>query len=77
MPYNLDEMISKGVSKLRAKESTITARWNAAKPKMKEGYNALPFGPLTKAAYNAAIDAATHRVDPDKWARNYRFGVTK
>ncbi|MEM2233908.1 MAG: hypothetical protein QXP81_10270 [Nitrososphaerota archaeon] len=71
MPLTLEEMASKGRAKLERKATTITSSWTAAKERMKAGYDALPFGPTRKANYRAGIDAATHRVDPEKWYRNW------
>lgn len=49
----------------------MSTSWNAAKSRMKTGYGMTPFGPTRKANYNAGIDAATHRVDVEKWERNW------
>lgn len=67
----LSEMASAGRAKLDRKASSMTASWAAAKSRMKTGYGATPFGPTRKSNYNAGIDAATHRSDPDKWQRNW------
>lgn len=67
----LEEMTSVGAEKLRRKAASITRSWEAAKGRMKTGYGATPFGPTRKANYNSGIDAATHRTDPEKWARNW------
>ena len=72
MPLTLDEMAAKGVRKLRAKADQITRSWEAAKSRMISGYEATPFGPTRKANYRAAIEVAKHRVDPDKWERNWK-----
>lgn len=53
------------------KAAAMSASWAAAKGRMKTGYGLTPFGPTRKANYGAGIDAATHRVDTEKWARNY------
>jgi len=38
----------------------------------------LPFGPRTKAAYNAGIDAGIYRApDPEKWGRGFEAGVSR
>jgi len=71
MAATMDEMVRKGVSKLRAKADSMRRSWEGARARMKEGYAALPFGPTRKANFNAGIDAATFRVDPDKWERNW------
>jgi hypothetical protein len=67
----LTEMAAKGERKLRAKAATISASWEAAKSRMKAGYDATPFGPTRKSNYKAAIDVAKHRLDIDKWRRNW------
>jgi len=77
MPRSLDEMVSVGTAKLTRKAAAMSSSWNAAKGRMKTGYNAMPFGPTRKANYGAGIDAATHRVDVDKWARNYRAKMSE
>jgi phage-related tail protein len=77
MPLTLEEMATKGYNKLTRKAATMSANWEAAKSHMKDAYGALPFGPNTKAAYNAGIDAGKHRTDPDKWKRNWIRGVSR
>jgi len=78
MALSLDEMVAKGERKLRAKAGIMKEKYDAAKPRMKEGYNALPFGPITKRAYAAGVDAATYRApDPAKWARGFKFGASR
>ena len=72
MGLTLDQMVEKGRRKLTAKGATISSSWTAAKPRMKISYGATPFGPTRKANYNAAIDAATHRIDIEKWATNWK-----
>ena len=72
MPLTLDEMAAKGVRKLRAKADSITRSWEAAKPRMISGYEATPFGPTRKANYRKAIEAARHRLDIEKWERNWK-----
>jgi hypothetical protein len=67
----LDQMASKGYTKLVNKAAQISASWNAAKARMTAGYDATPFGPTRKANYRAAIQAASHRTDPEKWRRNW------
>lgn len=74
---SLDEMVSAGTAKLTRKASAMSASWSAAKGRMKTGYGATPFGPTRKANYNAGVDAATHRVDVEKWARNFRAKMSE
>lgn len=71
MPRTLEEMASAGLEKLRRKATAISTSWAAAKSRMIAGYEAQPFGPTRKANYRDAINAATHRVDPDKWYTNW------
>ncbi len=74
----LTEMVDKGKTKLTAKAPVMTEKYNAAKPQMKGNYGALPFGPLTKRAYNTGVDAGTYRTpDVDKWGRNFLAGVSR
>jgi hypothetical protein len=78
MPATLEDMVSKGQRKLRAKADTMSANYDAAKPDMKASYGALPFGPITTAAYDSGIDAARYRLpDVDKWGRNWRRKVSR
>ena len=53
------------------KAASMSASWAAAKARMKTGYGAMPFGPTRKSNYSSGVDAASHRVDTDKWARNW------
>lgn len=76
MALTIAEMVAKGKRKLTAKAPVMKDNYDAAKPKMKTSYAALPFGPRTKAAYNAGVDAGIFRVpDIEKWARNFAAGV--
>jgi hypothetical protein len=69
MPLTLEEMASKGYTKAKAKEARISASWDASKDRMIEGYRGTPFGPTRKANYEAAVRAAKHRQDWDKWRK--------
>lgn len=71
MAQTIEEMAAKGVRKLRQKAASITASWEAAKSRMIAGYDATPFGPTRKRNYREMVQAASHRVDPDKWERNW------
>lgn len=73
----IDEMAAKGRRKLEAKARIISERWEAAKPDMIAGYRATPFGPSVKAAYEAAISVAKHRLDIPKWERRWKLKVSK
>ena len=74
----LDQMATKGKKALDRKAPTMKAGYDAAKADMKTSFNALPFGTLTKRAYDAGIDDAEYRTpDTDKWARNWRRKVAR
>ncbi len=78
MAASLDEMVAKGERHFRAKEPIMGANYDAAKPDMKTSYGGLPFGPNTKAAYNAGVDAGKWRMpDIAKWARNWRRKIAR
>lgn len=78
MPRSISEMVEKGRRKLTAKAPMMSSNWNAAKTRMKTSYGAMPFGPSTKAAYGAGVDAGVHRApDIEKWARNWQAGVSR
>jgi len=70
-------MVSAGKAKMNRKAGSMTTNWNASKGRMKEGYGLTPFGPNTKANYNSGVDAGTHRVDVEKWARNFEKGASR
>ena len=68
----LQEMAAQGAQKLRDKQSSMAASYNAAKGRMVEGYNSTPFGPTRKANYARGVQNATyHAPDVDKWQRNW------
>jgi len=71
MAATIDEMVRKGVNKLRNKADSMIRSWNAAKSRMIAGYDATPFGPTRKSNYRAGIQTAEFRVNPEKWARNW------
>lgn len=78
MVRSMAEMVEKGRRNLQRKAPDMSAHWDAAKTRMKTSYGALPFGPSTKAAYGAGVDAGRHRApDIEKWARNWQAGVTR
>lgn len=78
MPRTLEEMAAKGASKLRAKGSIMASNWSAAKARCISNYAALPFGPNTKAAHAAGVNAGAYRVpDPAKWATNWKAAVSR
>ena len=67
----IEEMVAAGKAKLTRKAERMVTSWNGAKARMKTGYGLTPFGPTRKANYNAGIDAASHRVDVEKWGTNW------
>jgi len=71
MAYTLEDMAEKGYRKAKAKEGYISRAWEDAKDYMISGYKATPFGPTRKANYEAAVRAAKHRQDWDKWKENW------
>jgi hypothetical protein len=71
MPRTLEEMVSKGYSKATAKDANIKRSWEAAKERCITNYGAMPFGPTRKANHAAAVRAATHRTDWEKWKVNW------
>ena len=78
MPATISEMVAKGKRKLTTKAPTMKANYDDAKPRMKTSYGALPFGPRTKGAYNAGVDARVYRVpDIEKWGRNWPAAVAR
>lgn len=78
MAMTIADMASRGKAKLRAKAPTMKANYDAKKAQMKANYGNLPFGPLTTAAYNRGIDAASYRTpDLDKWDANWRAAVAR
>lgn len=70
---SLEQMASKGQTKLATKAASMAASYNAAKSRMKTAYGATPFGPTRKSNYNAGVDAGQYRApDPNKWATNWK-----
>lgn len=75
---SLSEMASVGSEKLTRKAGSMASSWAAAKGRMKEGYNAAPFGPTRKSNYASGVDAATYRApDPAKWAKNWQAKMSE
>jgi len=72
MPLTLDEMADKGYRKATAKDANIRKSWEAAKERCIRNYGKLPFGPTRKANHAAAVRAAKHRTDWDKWKENWK-----
>ncbi len=64
-------MASRGQAKLSRKAAQMAQSWQAAKSRMTSHYGAVGFGPTRVSNFNAGVGAATHRSDPDKWARNW------
>jgi hypothetical protein len=67
MPLSLEEMAAKGYTKATAKDASIKASWAAAKERCISNYGKMPFGPTRKSNHAAAVRAASHRTDWDKW----------
>lgn len=77
MVRSLEEMAAKGAAKMQRKAATMSTNWNNAKGRCVSNYAALPFGPSTKAAHAAGVQAGVHRVDVAKWTVNWKAGVSK
>lgn len=74
----LNAMAQKGARKLRAKKDIMKSNYNSSKGRMKSNYGRLPFGPRTKRAYNAGINAAKYTApNATKWERNWKAGVRR
>jgi len=71
MARTLEAMASEGFDKLTKKAARMKSSWEAAKGRMKTHYGEQPFGPTRTGNFNAGIDGATYRTDPDKWKRNW------
>lgn len=67
----LEEMASRGYTKMSAKASQMKTSWEGAKSRMKANYAAQPFGPTRTSNYSAGIDRGVYRVDADKWKKNW------
>jgi len=78
MAKSLSEMVAQGRAKLAAKGATMVTSYNAAKGRMIEGYNGMPFGPTRKSAYSTGVQGGTyHAPDPDKWAKNWQAKMSE
>lgn len=85
MPRSLEEMANEGVRKLTKKLEEMKTDYEAAVSKAISNYEALPFGPRTKAKYrNAmqsyAVEDYKAKMTPDiveKWKKNWMAGVSK
>lgn len=67
----LEEMASKGYTKATAKDANIRRSWEAAKERCISNYAKMPFGTTRKANHAAAVRAATHRTNWEKWRENW------
>lgn len=74
----------KGRMSLLRKYPEMRPNYRASVPLAKSNYGKLPFGPKTKAAYNAGLDAGKDNYDPKivvshekKWATHWMMGVSK
>jgi len=70
-------MVAAGKKKLARKEASMKISYDAAKTRMKAGYDLTPFGPTRKANYKTGVDAAVFRVDTEKWARNWKAKMSE
>lgn len=78
MGLSISEMVEKGKRKLRTKAPVMKDNYDAAKSRMKSHFGDLPFGPRTKAAYNAGVDAGVYRTpDVEKWGDNWEEAVKR
>jgi len=78
MVRSLEEMAAKGARKLQAKAGVMASNYEASKPRAIASFGALPFGPNTKAAYAAGINAGRYRTpDVAKWTRNWKAAVSR
>jgi len=72
MARTLEEMATKGRTKLSAKLDLMAQNWEAAKSRMISHYEDLPFNARIKEAYRQGVQAASYRKpDPNKWAENW------
>ena len=67
----IPDMAARGQAKMARKAAQMSSAWSAARPRMANNYRGVGFGPTRTSNYEAGIRAATHRVDADKWARNW------
>ncbi len=74
----------KGRMSLLRKYPEMRPNYKASVPLAKSNYGKLPFGPKTKAAFNAGLDAGKDNYDPKiivshekKWAVNWMEGVSR
>jgi hypothetical protein len=77
MAYSLDAMAEKGYKKATAKDANIKASWTAAKERCISNYAKMPFGATRKANHSAAVRAASHRTDWDKWRTNWKAKMSE
>ena len=69
---SMEEMASKGASKLGRKAGSMATSYNAAKSRMISHYAAVGFGPTRQGNYSAGVNAAVwHAPDPGKWSANW------
>ena len=83
MARSLTEMVAKGQSKYNQKIDVMAAKYQAALGDAAAAYDALPFGPQTKAAYKAGLAAGAGqyasgvRAGAAKWGTNFQRGASK
>ena len=75
---SIQDMAAKGQRKFAAKAAVMANNYNASKARAQANFEALPFGPNTKAAYRAGLQAAQYRTpDAAKWSRNWQAAVSR
>lgn len=67
----ISDMASRGAAKMSRKSAQMSSSWAAARGRMVANFRAVGFGPTRTRNYESGIAAATHRVDVEKWARNW------
>jgi len=79
----LEELASKGKTKLLAKLDTMKSTYEKVKDVAISNYEKLPFGPTRKAAYRKAWDYMPSNYKTkmtadavEKWATNWKFKMS-
>ena len=82
---NLVPFETKGRANFLRRYPQMRAHYGESEDKAKEGYDNLPFGPNTKAAFNAATDANPEKEFENKlivshekmWANRWMRGISR
>lgn len=78
MAKTLAEMAAKGRAKLERALPKMKKNYDASKSRAIKNYKALPFGPITKRAYESGMEDAVIKLpDLDKWETNWKAGVQR